>query len=375
MSVPGSRATRSFLGWLFTSATLGIVLFGAGCRDPQPRAQRVVLVTVASLHLEAPPSEGEATRAAPPLFSRNRSRARFDNFYAATPMVAPSIASMMTGLPPWDHKVLSEEDVLRSDLFTVAELLEDMGFTTVAVLGDDALGEGLSQGFSDRVNVSGSSRDNAGRAITEAAVASLDDLTSASTNGENQLIWVHYGVTASQTPEIERLLTRLDRDEARYETHVVIAAAHGKDAGGSDGIGHGTGLSESQIRAPLFILSPRIDAQERHDIAGSIDIARTVLTLAGVKYPGSPWSNGRDLSAWAPDPELDPAARSGVRAAAFGMWPPGETATQRPVFYILDRAGRLYAGNGAGVLHAPDDARLDALEEVTTLFRALDTRP
>lgn len=332
---------------------LGLTL---GCGDPPP--PRVVLITVPSL----PSGDSDAV-----LGPRAEAAASFVSFYAATPWTAPSVASMLTGLHPWDHGVLPPGDGPRPAVRTVAEELAGRGFVTAAVLespdaGGAGIGAGLERGFGDVERA----QDGVGVAL--ALLDRLEDPRRAGAEPPGELLWIHLG--AVDAARLDRLLDRLGADAGRRETHVVIATAHGRPPRPRGApVGRAEDLT-APVRATLLLLSPRVEPVPRRDVTGSIDVARTLLSLAGVSYPPAPWSNGRDLSSWAPGPELDPTAAFGTRAAALGLLgPPG-----RPTFYALDRAGRLYAGGGNGLIASPPDARRDALEQVTALFRALDGR-
>lgn len=322
---------------------LGLTL---GCGDPPP--PRVVLVTVPSL----PSGAADAV-----LGPHAEAAVCFESFYAATPWVAPSVASILTGLHPWDHAVLRPGDGLRPAVRTVAEELAERGFVTAAVLegpgaGGPELGPDLVQGFREVVRA---------QEGTDAALVLLDRLGEPA----GELLWIH--LSAANAVMLDRLLDRLDADAGRYETHVIIAAAHGRASRPRSAPVGGAEELTAPVHATLLLLSPRVAPVSRRDVAGSVDVARTLLSLGGVAYPPAPWSNGRDLSAWAPDPDRDP---TGARAAALGLLgPPG-----RPTFYALDRAGRLYAGGGNGLIASPPDAQRWALEQATDLFRGLGTR-
>jgi hypothetical protein len=145
---------------------------------------------------------------------------------------------------------------------------------------------------------------------------------------------------------LEALLSRLEQDAGRWDTHVVITADHGESLGEDASVGHGRRLTPAQIHVPLVVLSPVVSSAVREDVAGSIDVAPTLLALAGIRerMPG-----GRNL--------LAPAVTS---ASAFGM----RRTFARPhddrrldgvhrldfeLFYAAGPDGRLLTGNGDGL--------------------------
>jgi arylsulfatase A-like enzyme len=242
--------------------------------------------------------------------------------------------------------------------------------------------------------------------VTEAALDSLERL-----GGEKQFVWVHYfdphgpygdtggldatlptprllSMVESGHPEVDealrearrlyerdvtsldaaldRLLQRILRDSERVETHVLVASNHGESFGEGGSIGHDSRLTPEQIHVPCFALSPRIEPGRRSDVAGSIDIAPTILAIAGLEQDST---FGRDLA----------RPPRGGRGLAFGMRQTYERASLRPnlsghpeildgnrFYAVVD--GALFAGNGQRV--TPADPR--AAEAPPAIFAALE---
>lgn len=267
--------------------------------------------------------------------------------------------------------------------------------------------------------------------ITDRALAALDALAGAERSGggpaRGQFLWVHYfdphdpygdagggpqyapprafhlieqggdpapllakfrsaydGDVAFLDRHLDRLLARLEADAERYETHVVLASDHGESFGEGGAIAHGMRLTEEQIRVPLVILSPRLEPGVEDRPAGSVDVAPTLLSLAGVAAGGEPWSRARDLAAPA-DGAGEGRRGSPARAGALGMRRTVRNprivelrtdgtrhSLQEPEFYAVDREGRLFRGNGAGLAEAPPGADPAAAERVVALFAAFE---
>lgn len=269
--------------------------------------------------------------------------------------------------------------------------------------------------------------------VTDRALAALDAFESADRAGagpaRHQFLWVHYfdahdpyGDTAKEEPSypitrvfhtieqggdpapllarfrtaydrdvsfvdhhLDRLLARLEADAEAYETHVVLASDHGESFGEGGAIGHGMRLTDEQVRVPLVILSPLAEPRVDPTPAGSVDVARTLLALAGVPADPEPWSRARDLSL-APS-ALGGAGRSGAgeRAGALGMRRTIPNARivelrtdgtrhslQEPLFFAVDREGRVFRGNGAGLTEAPPEADPGTARRVVALFGAFE---
>lgn len=149
-----------------------------------------------------------------------------------------------------------------------------------------------------------------------------------------------------------RLLRRIEEDAEDLETHVLLVADHGESFGEDGSVAHGRRLIASQIHVPCVLRSPKLEVGVRRDIAGSIDIAATLLSLAGVEVPeaGSGLGNGRDLTR--------PASE---RQRAFGM----RRTYDKPfrdvrldgsvhvlddhLFFFVDAQGRIVRGNSKRV--------------------------
>jgi hypothetical protein len=317
------------------------VLALASCRDA--RGERIVLVTVDTWRADAL-TDMPRTAA---LLRRGLS---FEQAYSATSTTQPTHASLLTGLHPWQHGVTRNGEVLGEEVTTVAERLASAGWSTGAVAASFPVGRrfGFAQGFQhytddfDEVYVQnwegeaieGGRFFSLGPSIARAARA-----TAAALEGDRQFLWIHlfdphdpYGdadaerareaipilallAVAGQGPEaqaralLERaqglyrrdlaaldgpladLLEELSAD-GRFATHLVVTGDHGESFGEQGCIGHGKRLTPEQVHVPLAIVSPRVTAGTRRDAAGSVDVAATLLALAGADRSGT---HGRDL--------------------------------------------------------------------------------
>lgn len=102
---------------------------------------------------------------------------------------------------------------------------------------------------------------------------------------------------------VGRVLDALRRSGRFDEALIVVASDHGEEFFEHGGTAHGWTLYEEQLRVPLLIKPPgsrkglRVDAP-----VGTIDVAPTVLELAGVSYDSADFQ-GRSLACrWAEEP-------------------------------------------------------------------------
>ena len=398
---------------------------------------RVVLITLDTLRYDGlVPREGELSPM-PATWARAGRGLLFERFYASTSVTQPSHASKLTALHPWEHGVVSNGQILEERFVTVAELLAAEGFATEAVVASFPVAGrfGFAQGF-DRFDdlfvegaddpeerrweghtVPGGAFYSLGGHVTERALARID-----AAGARRQFFWFHYfdphdpygdaageerlsptraftllerGRDVSALLErfrtlydrdlaaldraLDRLLARLEADADEIPTHVVLTSDHGESFGEAGAIAHGMRLTPEQIRVPLVILSPRVEAARRDDVASSVDVARTLLSLAGVDLPGgaagAAWRRARDLTA-------PPGGRTGAVGMRRTFWSDSMVelradGSRHPLdqhlFYAVDREGRLVRGNGEELLDpATEGASPERLRELFAGFeRAL----
>ncbi len=397
-------ARRARLTWRRALAALLLASCGGG-----ERGERIVLVTVDTWRADAlaqmPATAAFAARGAV-----------FDRAYAATSTTQPTHASLLTGLHPWQHGVTRNGDVLADGRTTLAERLRERGFATAAVVASFPLGRrfGFAQGFDHFQDelftpyaqvwegqvIEGGRFYTLGETITDEALSLLSQL-----EGERQFLWVHYfdphdpygdaaasgggsgqdvlpiaGLLqaaaggerergqalveralslyrcdlAALDRALARLLARLERDGQRFETHVILTADHGESFGEQGCLGHGKRLVPEQVRVPLAIVSPFVPPGSRADVAGSIDVAATLLRLAGADAGDL---GGRDLRA----PPSGPTGAFGMRRD-FEHAKPEQLLDGRrlPVeglrFFAVHDA-RLFSGDRERVLEDDDPLR------------------
>ncbi len=327
------------------------------CGDAsEERGVRVVLVSLDTLRADRFDSERM-----PSLCIAALRGVVWSGAWSATSVTLPSHVSMFSGLHPWRHGVLRNGAVVPDDVPLVAERFRDAGFSTAAVVASFPLERrfGTARGFDDYHDaftggaektswndeeVPDARFSSPADVVTDRALELLDDAP-----GDRQFLFVHYfdahapygdngdapldlnvllkaarNRDPSLADELERaqnlydddvrvldaqlgrLLDRLRADEDRFETHVIITADHGESFGEDGSLGHGKRVSPSQVHVPFIVISPRVEAGARRDPVGSVDVAPTLLALAGL--PPEPGIDGRDLLAPTP-----------ADAAALGM--------------------------------------------------------
>ena len=420
----GFRRTAALLvlgSALLTAASV------AGCAKGR-RPTRVVLITLDTLRYDSFAGEGGEARM-PALHALAKRGWNFERAYASTSTTQPTHASLLTGLPPWAHGVTRNGLVLADDRVTVAERFREHGFESHAVVASFPLHErfGFAQGFDGFVDDfdvpyvriwEGQATEQGtffslAESVTREALAALDRADQG-----DQFFWFHYfdphdpygdaaggsevveiptllslaakrdasldnGLAAARARydadltamdrSLARLFERLEEDEGRFDTHMVVTADHGESFGERLSIGHGKRVTREQVQVPLLVVSPRAKPRVRHDATTSVDIARTLLSLAGFQ---DDVFQGRDLVSSdradlvfgmrrtfsVPKPEL---LSDGRRRALPPTW-----------FFAVDGDDVLYAGNGQLVLVEDELGRElegPAADDLRRKFAALES--
>ena len=392
--------------------SLSLVLLLASCGKPE-RPPRVVLITVDTLRYDAfAAAGGEAWMPETRRFAEQG--AVFENFYASAASTQPTHASLFTGLQPWQHGVVRNGTVLSDEHETVVERLKHSGFTTGAVVSSFPVHSqfGYAQGFDSYddvftferkkikdewqgVKTTGEYFYSISDDITDKAISALEGMPDGP-----QFLWVHYfdphdpygdheeypavyfrlrmmarKRSSLLEPTLGRALAlyekdirRLDGELARlfaylegdetHETHVLLTSDHGESFGERGGpFGHGHHLIDEQLHVPSFVVSPRGEPGIRREVAGTVDFAATILSLAGLPPELAP--GGRDLSSpdgWDTEP---PYLASGMRSIfneeVFTTQADGRNLrVDTPRFYTI-RDGVIWSGDGVELFAADEE--------------------
>lgn len=191
---------------------LSFLLACGGDPSPAPAPPRdghdgpIVLVTFSSLRADAVGGLGGEPGLTPHLDALIRQADWSGRAVAASSLGAPAMASLLTGLRPWQHQLLhAGSPPLSPDLLTLAEALKAAGYGTAAYPNGPwyTRERGFDQGF-DVFEAGGKGKDGAG------ALKQLGD-----GRGHRRFVWVH--IPEPQAPYIlrRRMLERLQGRTAR----------------------------------------------------------------------------------------------------------------------------------------------------------------
>jgi choline-sulfatase len=298
---------------------------------PQRRFPNVLLITIDTLRWDHVGTYGASNVSTPALDSLAARGARFETAIVHVPLTAPSHASILTGLTPVRHGVHDNGAfALPAVLPTLATMFRDAGYATGGFISGFPLDRrfGFAKGFDVYDDTLPRGRAAAGAGATERhadqttarAIAWLDQhapTPDAAVNERPWFVWVHYfdphapyepppdylqrfatrpydGEIAFVDAQIARLLGHLRERGALDRTITLVTADHGESLGEHGEETHGVFIYDATLRVPWIIGGAGVSpGRVSPVVARGIDVAPTLLDLAGV--PAPPSLDGRSL--------------------------------------------------------------------------------
>ena len=262
----------------------------------------------------------------------------------------PSVASLLTGLMPWEHTATSGEAVLPGSVETLAERLKGAGFRTAGFVTNGYVSGafGFRQGWDDWRNYIREGRRNQARFVAADVLAWLDQRVAEREAGEGRPFFLYVHTIDPHVPYLppQELLREYDdqpydgpvsfardrellekikvgslrlngRDKRRLEalydaeityhdahfasilegldrrgfgdeTLVVFTSDHGEELFDHGSVGHGHSLFDELTHVPFVIDVPGLTESGVRDArgAGLIDVVPTVLDALGEEAVG-----------------------------------------------------------------------------------------
>ncbi len=298
-------------------AAAGLSLAAAVRAEAPPNLLLITLDTTRADHLGC---YGDQKAQTPTLDRLAREGALFENARCHVPLTLPSHATLLSGLLPSTLNLRVNGLKLQEGVPTLATLLKERGYTTLAVVSSVILERerGLARGFDrydDRMTQpprgGGPPEERKAEEVTKAALEAVGKVRGPF------FLWVHYydphyeyrppepfakafaqnpydGEIAYMDHEVGRLLQGLEEAGLLSRTLVAVAGDHGEGLMEHGERQHGVFLYEYALRVPLILRWPgRVPAGLRvKDLCGLADLAPTVLELLGLKAPRT---DGRSL--------------------------------------------------------------------------------
>lgn len=331
---------------------------------------------------------------------------RFTAARSVVPLTLPAHVSIMTGLLPPAHGIRGNGAARLGGTATLAAQLKAAGYQTHAIVGAFVLDRrfGLESGFDsydDQILRDPQAMDTlqAERPAGEVIGRALSVLGQTSAAAP-WLLWVHvYDPHAPYAPpsadlaraggvgydgevayvdgEIAKLLAAIERRPDAARTAVIVIGDHGESLGEHGEATHGMLVFESTLRVPLIIRAPGVVPAERRDAASLIDVAPTVLALAGRPAAQLP---GRNLAG---PPVADTETYAESEYPRVAAWAPSRALVRDRWKFVAGGAHALFdlaadPGEARNLADAQPSlaqamaTRLEALRQQTTTIAAVN---
>jgi arylsulfatase A-like enzyme len=286
---------------------------------PAAAPKRIVLITIDTWRADALGLSGSGKVATPELDRLAREGLWCRKAWAPSVLTAPSHASILTGRFADRHGIRDNGDgKLAGTLPSLAPILRKAGWATAGfVSGFPLIGAfGFSRGFDhwdDRVLSAGptamSPRERTGNRTLAEATGWL------AKGPDRYFLWIHfydphipylppepfrsktpagpyYGEVAFVDSLVGELRRKID-PRGDGETLWVVTGDHGEALGEHGEATHGLFVYDSTARVPLIVSRPGVLPPRELERARLVDLAPTILELAGIAIP--PGMEGRSL--------------------------------------------------------------------------------
>ncbi len=313
------KPPRAALG---IALTMLIVRLSACGGDGPPN---LILITVDTLRHDRLGHTGHPRPTSPWVDSLAARGVVFEVATSASGWTLPSMATVLTGLPPSEHGATYYDSSVPRILPNLASILRDAGYDTRGFVSHVMLQErtGMNNGF-ETFDATVLRVGNPHRVSSAVPLTNLVLRNLASNRPTRPLfLWVHYfdphavymtqpdvafgaseldlydGEIRHTDNQIARLMENLDLAGLTQHAVIVFTADHGEEFGDHGGKYHDS-LHAEVLRVPLVIAAPGLDPGRRRDPASQIDLLPTLLALLDQPIAGD--LPGVDLFA-SPDPK------------------------------------------------------------------------
>jgi len=278
--------------------------------DADPVPPDILLVTLDTTRADVLGAYGATPSPSPALDALAAEARVYDEALTVTPLTLPAHASLMTGQYPVRHGIRGNGPRrLSRDATTVAERLVGQGYRTGAFVSAAVLDRsfGLDQGFETYIDEVGPAEGRTGAVASVDAAVTTDAfgswLVREVRDAETPFFaWVHYydphapyrdhgnGQADPYRSEIAHVDEQLGLALAAVRAlgrerplAIVVAGDHGESLGEHGELTHGYFVYRSTMRVPLLIQAPGVAAGRVPQPVSLVDLAPTLLGLAGAK--------------------------------------------------------------------------------------------
>jgi arylsulfatase A-like enzyme/Tfp pilus assembly protein PilF len=298
-----TRRLYAFVAALLPMAvTIWFLLFASASDTHKPL--NVLLISIDTLRADHLGCYGYKVRT-PAIDSFAAGAVLFETAISQVPQTLPSHATILTGLYPDQHGIRNNESfILESKFKTLAEEFREHSYQTGAIVGSFSLDStfGLNQGFQFYEDRMGQVEDISANRYLERKAEKVRQIAEKWLSGTKSpwFCFVHFfdphaayhppdpfpktydGEIAYTDQAVGSLLKFLSDTGKINTTIIVLLSDHGESLGEHGEASHGVFLYDSTLRVPLIIQSPGFKATRISQQVRLVDVAPTLLQLAGV---------------------------------------------------------------------------------------------
>lgn len=287
-----------------------------------PRAQNLLLITVDALRSDHLGCYGYGLDQ-DNISALAKKSLVYDNAFTTLPTTQPAMSSIFTSLYPRSHTVRKNGLVLPEEALTLAEILKQNGWSTVAFVSAFPLDKRfqLNQGFDDYKDSIGAT----GKKKSLKFEVDAEHMTNAVLKWLNKhpvkskfFIWIHYfdphapykpparfanlkSPVAGATPSLNaydgeiaflneqlgRLFAGLKKSGLSDNTLILMVSDHGEGFDEHGYSGHGWFLYDEVTRVALLVHGPGIRPGRTSVLTQHVDLAPGILDYFGIPIPAT----------------------------------------------------------------------------------------
>lgn len=316
-----------------------------GVEAPSIRRPRNVLIyLIDTLRADRLRVYDPETRVETPGVSRFAERATvMVNARAPENWTKPSVATLLSGLLPWEHTAFSDASRVPDSVRLLPEMLKERGFTTAAFVANGYVSDrfGFQRGWDSWRNYIRERRNSRGENVAADVLRWMDerpadrpfflyvhaidphvpyrppqsylqiydpdpyrgpvDFSRSATlleqiktgalrlnqRDRERLMALYDGEVSYQDAQLAAILDGLAERGLDDDTMVIITADHGEEFWEHGSVGHGHSLYEELVRVPLIVRIPGLNPAPRRIEApvGLVDVMPTILEVLGEPIP------------------------------------------------------------------------------------------
>jgi arylsulfatase A-like enzyme/tetratricopeptide (TPR) repeat protein len=296
-------------------ATLAAVGGWRFARASAPVSGPIVLISIDALRADRLPAYGYQSIRTPAIAALSADGVVFERAYSHAPMTLPSHATLLSGRLPFETGVRGGPGfAINGSERMLAEMLDDRGYATGAVISSFALrrGTGINQGFSFfDGTLPQPSPDAAGDPLQRDGAVSerIAEEWLQSIRTPRAFLFLHLAephrphapperFTASDAYDGEiayadeivgRLIKYLKTHQLYDQSTIILVSDHGEGLGDHGESAHGLLVHEEAVRVPLIIKPAAGEGAGRRvrEAVQLADVTPTILDLAKAPIPGN----------------------------------------------------------------------------------------